>query len=188
MGKRAFSIVEILVVIAIIAILAALTFPVFAAAKSRAKDVTCLANLRQIGIALTSYSASNDDLLPTESSTPISPVLPHPILVALKPYGMRDELLQCPKDFYLDFGSGTIDYENNHYKRCGSSYDFNLVLGKYSMTGVPAPSKAGLASDFFSFHSAQNDAKQWFQVLFFDGHVKKEDWARRTEFLFVPQP
>ncbi len=59
--RRAFTLVELLVVIAIIAILAAILFPVFAAAKAAAKATTCLSNMNQIGLALQMYLNDDDD-------------------------------------------------------------------------------------------------------------------------------
>ena len=47
--KAAFTLIELLVVIAVIAIIAAILFPVFAAARDKARQATCLTNLRQKG-------------------------------------------------------------------------------------------------------------------------------------------
>jgi prepilin-type N-terminal cleavage/methylation domain-containing protein/prepilin-type processing-associated H-X9-DG protein len=58
----AFTLVELLVVIAIMALLMALLMPALSKAKQQAKTVTCMANLRQIGIAFISYALDNDDL------------------------------------------------------------------------------------------------------------------------------
>ncbi len=61
MGKfRAFTLVELLVVIAVIAILAAILFPVFAQAKAAAKKTLVLSNFKQIGTAMIMYSGDND--------------------------------------------------------------------------------------------------------------------------------
>ncbi|MFQ3667264.1 MAG: prepilin-type N-terminal cleavage/methylation domain-containing protein [Fimbriimonadaceae bacterium] len=62
--RRAFTLIELLVVIAIIAILAAILFPVFAQAKSTAKNTVSLSNLKQIGLAGLMYQADHDDFNP----------------------------------------------------------------------------------------------------------------------------
>jgi prepilin-type N-terminal cleavage/methylation domain-containing protein/prepilin-type processing-associated H-X9-DG protein len=56
MKRRAFTLIEILVVIAIIALLAAIIFPVFSRARESARAISCLSNLKQIGMGLAMYS------------------------------------------------------------------------------------------------------------------------------------
>ena len=61
MKKLSFTLIELLVVIAIIAILAAMLLPALSAARSSAKSSGCIANLKQIGIAMAMYSGEHDD-------------------------------------------------------------------------------------------------------------------------------
>src|SRR6185369_5285303 len=59
-----FTLIELLVVIAVISVLAAILFPVFAKARSRARETTAISNLKQIGAALHIYTADYDETLP----------------------------------------------------------------------------------------------------------------------------
>ena len=62
--KKGFTLIELLVVIAIIAILAAILFPVFAQAREKARQTSCLSNLKQIGTATMLYADDYDECLP----------------------------------------------------------------------------------------------------------------------------
>jgi len=61
---RAFTLIELLVVIAIIAILAAILFPVFAQAREKGRQTACLANIKQLGLAMVQYTIDYDDTYP----------------------------------------------------------------------------------------------------------------------------
>jgi len=59
--RRGFTLIELLVVIAIIAILAAILFPVFARAREKARQSSCLSNVKQIILAQLSYAQDYDE-------------------------------------------------------------------------------------------------------------------------------
>lgn len=59
--KTGFTLIELLVVIAIIAILAAILFPVFAQARAKARQASCLSNMRQLGTATLMYAQDYDE-------------------------------------------------------------------------------------------------------------------------------
>jgi prepilin-type N-terminal cleavage/methylation domain-containing protein len=81
-GRRAFTLVELLVVITIIAILMASSMPAFSKARLTAKRTKCMAHLRGIGQGMKAYLVDNSERYPYASSFPLPPDPPAPGIVA----------------------------------------------------------------------------------------------------------
>jgi len=64
-NQNGFTLIELLVVIAIIAILAAILFPVFAQARAKARAISCLSNVKQIGLGFAMYVQDYDEQTPS---------------------------------------------------------------------------------------------------------------------------
>jgi prepilin-type N-terminal cleavage/methylation domain-containing protein/prepilin-type processing-associated H-X9-DG protein len=96
--KHGFTLIELLVVIAIIGILAAILFPVFAKARAKAQQASCLSNMKQLALAWTMYADDNDGVVITNhiiySNTPY--LLPWEGMI--RPYLKTSEVLVCPAD------------------------------------------------------------------------------------------
>jgi prepilin-type N-terminal cleavage/methylation domain-containing protein/prepilin-type processing-associated H-X9-DG protein len=95
-----FTLIELLVVIAIIAILAAILFPVFAQAREKARQATCLSNLRNVAMAQAQYAQDYDELLNRIRGRWV----PQGVKWAfgaqdmLAPYLRNDAIWKCPSD------------------------------------------------------------------------------------------
>lgn len=100
-----FTLVELLIVIAIIALLAAILFPVFAAAREKARSATCQSNLKQIALGFHQYSQDNDERLPhasdfgpTNQDSVCTTYTDEPVIWPAKvyPYINNRQVFKCP--------------------------------------------------------------------------------------------
>src|SRR5690349_17534704 len=115
-----FTLIELLVVIAIIAILAAILFPVFAQARERARQTSCLSNMKQIGLGLAMYNQDYDETmhLAFANDNPINngQLNVAPIDGQLKPYSKNDQIWHCPSDSFSAADTSLGDYWDGSYE------------------------------------------------------------------------
>jgi len=126
--RRGFTLIELLVVIAIIAILAAILFPVFARAREKARQTSCLNNLKQLGLAVLMYVQDYDERFPGSIVTPAR------WYGAIVPYIKNTQIFLCPS---AERSSAWGGYGYNDYGTTGS----NGLGWRYASSSGPAPSQ-----------------------------------------------
>jgi prepilin-type N-terminal cleavage/methylation domain-containing protein/prepilin-type processing-associated H-X9-DG protein len=105
---RGFTLIELLVVIAIIAILAAILFPVFAKAREKARQTSCLSNLKQLSLAVLQYTNDNNETYPPLDNWMVSPGSIWASMIY--PYVKSTGVYVCPDDSSKSLVDGGTGY------------------------------------------------------------------------------
>jgi prepilin-type processing-associated H-X9-DG protein/prepilin-type N-terminal cleavage/methylation domain-containing protein len=164
-SRRPFTLIELLVVIAIIAILAAMLLPALAQARSKARQVTCLSQLKQLGLALDMYASDQDGRYIT--ALPIAG-MPRGSQVDNvcwwrfyeKPYVGDWATLVCPE------GLRTVANASDSTNQFHFNYGYNNALAAQTTTSVKLPSAVLSFSDssFWNSDNCNGKSAAWTRI------------------------
>jgi len=124
--RRGFTLIELLVVIAIIAILAAILFPVFARAREKAKQASCLSNVKQIMTAWKMYAADYDGQFTHHFYGTLATPL-YWWYWPMQAYVKNFQIFQCPADDERHF-------QNDPMAECSYGMNWLYCNGRYTRT------------------------------------------------------
>lgn len=166
---RAFTLVELLIVIGIISILATLFSPMIGRAKQKALSVGCGSNLKRLATAVLTAATDNDDSFPViEAYENFGDAYPEgakvlTIYEALSPYGITKKDLACPADTFPQTGEYRLSYCWN-YKASEEKENAITIYGRRS-TFAAKLSKIWLFKDIMDNHHGRANR------VYGDGHV-----------------
>ena len=173
---RAFTLVELLVVIGIIVILIGLLFPVLSRARAGAGRARCAAQLHGVGHMLQMYFGENRNALPKVNMMPSirPPLNGYPSLVQLlAPYDQSGtKVFQCPADQITHPARDAPAGFETYFAREQSSYYWNEEVSIYAsrVTELKDATTVRLVQDYEPFHGPAGSSSS-VNRLYADGHV-----------------
>ena len=194
--KRAFTLVETLVVVFILGVIAALLLPALAKARASADRVACRAHLRDLGAAFRMYLNESKDRLPRVNTMPsLVPPLNDapPIAELLAPYvGGSREVFRCRADRITRPATGAPAGFGTYFDREGTSFQYDPMLAGLH-AGEPlqktppyrdmGPTRMAVMQDYEWFHGRPGVPSAR-STLFADGHVGDDE--PRDVFIIGP--
>jgi prepilin-type N-terminal cleavage/methylation domain-containing protein/prepilin-type processing-associated H-X9-DG protein len=206
MKRRGFTLIELLVVIAIIAILAAILFPVFAKAREKARQSSCLSNIKQLTLGALQYAQDYDERMVHNYSYMPTGVALYWWYDVLQPYMKSVQITQCPS---TSGSAGTYTYLRppgypNPALLCYAVNAMYISMGSgngIALGSIDAPAETvwivdsraselnaanrtdwGATDGIGNIAKVHNDGSNW---GFCDGHAK---WMlKSTQRLWTPQ-
>jgi prepilin-type N-terminal cleavage/methylation domain-containing protein len=128
--QRAFSLIELLVVIAIIAILAAMLLPALSSAKSKAQKVACMNNLKQLQTAWIMYNGENSGNIPS-----CEPFDPATFAINQNAWVRGVAAILSPPGAFGQVDAGVLDCTNQNALMLGTLYPYLSATGVYRCPG-----------------------------------------------------
>ena len=191
--RRGFTLIELLVVIAIIAILAAILFPVFARAREKARQASCLSNIKQIGLASLMYAQDYDERM-AGGCGPRWGGFWQCGYMQIFPYVKNMQLFECPS-FSSSIGSGYGDINWAVSPFSGpfpGSYGTNVPLRGIRMAEIVRPAEiinwaetnvavgyvtpvGTLTTSYYTYNDGsapKANHNEGFNSVYADGHAK----------------